>query len=266
MRMIHYFVAPAAILLALASPLAAQTATQAPAQELTQTQDPADPPQAQPQTPLPLGGFQIQGSASMGYRFTNVYGFQPMYNTLFDLNTGPRLMDFNLFGHAETPNPFADDFSLTLNGLGGDPFPTAQLTVSKNKRYDLRATWQQAYFYEAGNNEIALPTLGVAGLTNNLDFATVERSGPSTWHSTQRMTCDFASTTTAPPMMALRSPLFRPTFSILQASGGRTPGACLMYSIHPSITRPTVSPGESITRFAVGRSTTSSAIKLTMRR
>ncbi len=177
MRMIHYFVAPAAILLALASPLAAQTATQAPAQELTQTQDPADPPQAQPQTPLPLGGFQIQGSASMGYRFTNVYGFQPMYNTLFDLNTGPRLMDFNLFGHAETPNPFADDFSLTLNGLGGDPFPTAQLTVSKNKRYDLRATWQQAYFYEAGNNEIALPTLGVAGLTNNLDFATVRKIG-----------------------------------------------------------------------------------------
>jgi len=187
----------AAILL-IHMPLKAQAQGQGQAQELTQTQSSQqspsqDPPQAQTETTLPFGGFQVQGSATMGYRFTNVYGFRPMYETLFDLNSGPRLMDFNLFGHAQTPNPFADDFSLTMSGLGGDPFPTAQLTVSKNKLYDLRATWQQAYFYEAGNNEIALPTLGIAGLTNNLDFATVRKIGSVdfTLHATNNLRFNF---------------------------------------------------------------------------
>jgi len=194
MRATRYLLISGAILLLFPPFLRTQTQAAGQPQELTQAQSAQaspspDPPQAQPQALLPFGGFQVQGSATMGYRFTNVYGFQPMYLTLFDLNSGPRLMDFNIFGHAETPNPFADDFSLTMSGLGGDPFPTAQLTVSKSKLYDLRATWQQAYFYEAGNNEIALPTLGIAGLTDNLDFATVRKIGSVdlTLHATNNL-------------------------------------------------------------------------------
>jgi hypothetical protein len=198
MRVTRYLMLPVTILLMLPMLLKAQTQGQGQAQELTETQSSQqsstpDPPQAQTETLLPFGPFQVQGSATMGYRFTNVYGFKPMYQTLFDLNSGPRLLDFNLFGEAQKPNPFADDFSLTMSGLGGDPFPTAQLTVSKHKLYDLRATWQQAYFYEAGNNSIALPTLGIAGLTDNLDYATVRKIGTVdfTIHATNNLRFHF---------------------------------------------------------------------------
>jgi hypothetical protein len=51
--------------------------------------------------PLSLGDFSTQGSASVGYRFTDVKGFRPMYNEMIDLRRGPRLMDFNMFGEAK---------------------------------------------------------------------------------------------------------------------------------------------------------------------
>src|SRR5450631_4508166 len=90
--------------------------------------------------PITFGGFSNQGSVSVGYRFADIKGYQPMYFELIDLRPGPRLMDFNIFGEAaEKANPFADSYSLSMSGLGGDPFPTAQLTVTKNKLYDLRA-------------------------------------------------------------------------------------------------------------------------------
>src|SRR5580704_14262328 len=84
--------------------------------------------------PLTLGGFENQGSFTSGYRFTDVSGYRPKFDELFDLNSGFRLLDFNLFGKAqEGQNHFADDYSLTLSGLGGDPFSTAQLTARKNR-------------------------------------------------------------------------------------------------------------------------------------
>src|SRR3954467_10635164 len=84
--------------------------------------------------PLAFGSFSNQGSATVGYRFTDVKGFRPMYREMFDLQKGPRLLEFNLFGEAkEGSNAFADSYSLTMSGLGGDPFPTAQLTVTKHK-------------------------------------------------------------------------------------------------------------------------------------
>jgi hypothetical protein len=124
-----------------------------------------------------LGDFQTQGSASFGYRFTDIKGYQPMYLEMFDLQKGPRLMDFNLFGQApHGANPFADDFSLTMSGLGGDPFPSAQLTVSKRNLYDLRVNWRQAYYYWNQNDSVILP-IGMPGLTNNHDWATVRKFG-----------------------------------------------------------------------------------------
>src|SRR4051794_7827143 len=81
--------------------------------------------------PIDFGGFHSQGSASVGYRFTDVKGYAPMYRELFGLERGPRLLDFNMFGEAkEGGHPFVDDYSLSMSGLGGDPFPTAQLTVT----------------------------------------------------------------------------------------------------------------------------------------
>ncbi len=113
--------------------------------------------------PLTLGNFETQGSATVGYRFADVKGSQPEYLELFDLKKGMRLMDFNLLGRAkEGTSPFADSYSLTLSGLGGDPYPGGQLTVTKDKLYDLRVNYRQSYFYMSdnldGGNNVAVPT------------------------------------------------------------------------------------------------------------
>jgi hypothetical protein len=147
--------------------------------------------QSEPQ--LQWGGFGVQGSASAGYRFTDVKGYEPMFEELYDLKSGPRLMDFSIFGHNNDTNAFANDFSLTMSGMGGDPYPGAQLTLSKSKVYDLRVNWRQSYFYMNQNDGVILPTLNVPGLTDNHDWSTVRKVGSIdlTVHATNNLRFHF---------------------------------------------------------------------------
>jgi len=139
------------------------------------------------------GGFGVQGSASMGYRFTDVKGYEPMFEEIYNLKQGPRLMDFNLFGRDDGTNPFANSFSLNLSGMGGDPYPSAQFTLSKPKLYDLRVNWRQSYFYWNQNDGILLPTRGTTGLTDNHDWANVRKIGSVdfTLHATNNLRFNF---------------------------------------------------------------------------
>ena len=126
--------------------------------------------------PVVVGGFENTGSVTTGYRFTDVSGYEPNYQQLFDLNSGFRLLDFSLFGKAKDENRFADDYSLTLSGLGGDPYPSGQLTVRKKNLYDLRVNFRQSYYYWNMNDLAALPS-GLDGLTSNHNWATVRKMG-----------------------------------------------------------------------------------------
>lgn len=129
------------------------------------------------QSPFNWGPFRTEGSVTTGYRFVSTGGFTPMYQRLIDLEGGYRLFDFNLTGKAkEGSNPFADDFQLTASGLGGDPFPGGQLTVSKTKLYDLRVNYRQDYYYWGQNDNAILPN-GLHGLTDNHNWATVRKFG-----------------------------------------------------------------------------------------
>ncbi len=149
--------------------------------------------QGQSEPPLQWGGFGVQGSASMGYRFTDVKGYQPMFEELYNLKSGPRLMDFSLFGHNDGTNPFANNFSLTTSGMGGDPYPSAQFTLSKPKVYDLRVNWRQSYFYWNQNDGVILPTRNTTGLTDNHDWANVRKVGSVdfTVHATDNLRFHF---------------------------------------------------------------------------
>src|SRR3954453_11850309 len=81
-----------------------------------------------PESPFDWGSFQTQGSATAGYRFTDIGGRKQTFQQMFDLESGFRLFDFNLTGKAkEGSNLFADTYQLTASGLGGDPFPGGQL-------------------------------------------------------------------------------------------------------------------------------------------
>ena len=119
------------------------------------------------ETPLNLGGFNTQGSVTVGYRFDDIKGYAPMYQELSGLEKGFRLMDFNMFGEAaKGANPFADSYSLSVTGLGGEPFETGQLSVRKNRLYDFRVNWRQSYFYSNPNDNVILPIAAVgAGLS-----------------------------------------------------------------------------------------------------
>jgi hypothetical protein len=149
--------------------------------------------------PMTFGSFNSQGSVDVGYRFTDVKGYTPMYKELLDLESGPRMLDFNMFGEAkEGANPFADSYSLSLSGLGGDPFPTAQFTVNKKKVFDLRVNWRQAdYFWNQNDNVIlpittAAPTLST-GLTDHHNWDTVRKFGSVdlTVHATNNLRFNF---------------------------------------------------------------------------
>ena len=146
-----------------------------------------------------LGDFTLSGSATAGYRFTDVKGYEPQYQEMFDLGNGFRLLDLNLYGESqEGKNPFADTFSLQMSSLGGDPFPTAQFAISKKKVYDFRADWRQSYYFWNQNDNVVLPIAAVApglstGLTNNHDWATVRKFGSVdlTLHATNNLRFHF---------------------------------------------------------------------------
>jgi hypothetical protein len=81
----------------------------------------------------------VHGSVDVGYRFSTITGSDQTYRQLFNLSEGLRLMDFQLR---------SDLFALSASGIGGDPFPTVQLTSRKAGRYDLRVNWRQSRRYD----------------------------------------------------------------------------------------------------------------------
>lgn len=143
----------------------------------------------QDERPFDWAGFDTQGSFTAGYRFTDINGYQPKFSELFNLQGGLRLLDFNLGGRAkEGTTLFADSYHLTASGLGGDPFPGGQLTVSKAHVYDLRVNWRQSYYAWNRNDNAVLPT-GLHALTTNHNFSTVRKFGSANLliHATNRL-------------------------------------------------------------------------------
>jgi len=188
--------------------------------------------------PLTLGDFNLQGSVTGGYRFESFDhdGYTPEFRELFDLGRGFRVFDVSLFGDSQDgKNPFADSFSLQLSDLGGDPFPTAQFTVSKKKLYDLRVDWRQSYYFWNQNDGAvlpiaplitgypALPAAQRTGLTSNHDWATVRKFGSVdfTLHATNNLRFTFeyyrpsdeGTTFTTRSLDFLNSPSYWGTFA-----------------------------------------------------
>ena len=179
--------------------------------------------------PIALGDFNLSGSATAGYRFDDIKGYAPQFREMFDLGRGFRLLDLDLFGESQDgKNPFADSFSLQTTSLGGDPFPTAQFTVSKNKLYDFRVDWRQSYYFWNQNDNVVLPIAAVGtglskGLTSNHDWATVRKFGSVdfTLHATNNLRFHFnyyrpsdkGNTFTTRSLDFLGSPSFWGTFA-----------------------------------------------------
>ncbi len=192
------------------------------------------PAQDSAEAPTTIGGFDTQGSVTVGYRFDDVKGYAPMFQELSGLEKGFRLMEFNIFGEAaQGANHFADSYSLSLSGLGGEPFETGQLTVRKNKLYDFRANWRQSYFYSNPNDNVVLPIAAInpsalsTGLTDNHDWDTVRKFGSAdlTLHASNnlRFNFDYYRTSDSGPTYTTESLDFFDSPSYWGGSSGSSP-------------------------------------------
>ncbi len=148
---------------------------------------------------VPIGNFDSQGEVTAGYRFTDIHGYQPQFLQMFDLTKGPRLEDLHISGdmHDKAAGSFADSYWLSANGLGGDPFPTAQFAVHKTGLYDFRVNWRQSYYYWNQNDNAVLPIASSAGvttgLTDNHNWSTVRKFGSAdlTIHASNNLRFNF---------------------------------------------------------------------------
>jgi len=103
------------------------------------------------------GGYQIHSSVELGYRATNVTGSNDMYDTLVNLQTGPRFLDQTLSMQSLNHQGFLfDDLYLNSFGWGGDPNNALRLRAGKNKWYNLQGSFRRDQYF-SGYDLLANP-------------------------------------------------------------------------------------------------------------
>src|SRR5262249_8822927 len=93
---------------------------------------------------------------------------------------------------SERGRGLADTYSINASGLGGDPYPGGQLSISRAGLYDLRVNYRQSYYYWNRNDDQPNPG-GLPGLTINHDWATVRKMGSMNFnlHATEHLRFTF---------------------------------------------------------------------------
>src|ERR1017187_9207374 len=92
------------------------------------------------------GGYLIHQSIELGYRSTDVSGSGDMYDTLVNLQTGPRILDQTLaMQSGDHQGLLFDDLYLNSFGWGGDPNNALRLRADKNKWYKLQSSFRRGF-------------------------------------------------------------------------------------------------------------------------
>jgi hypothetical protein len=106
----------------------------------------ASPTPAPPAEPdgVTRGGYQIHSSVELGYRSNDVSGSGDMYDTLVNLQAGPRILDQTLtMQSVDHQGLLFDDLYLNSFGWGGDPNNAARLRADKNRWYNLQSSFRR---------------------------------------------------------------------------------------------------------------------------
>jgi hypothetical protein len=100
--------------------------------------------QAEEQAGINEGNYNIKQSIEFGYRFTDVNGSQQTYDTMVNLQQGPRLVGFTAeFRSLDHHGTFFDDLYFSNFGYGGDPNDVSQIRINKNKWYAFNGMFRQ---------------------------------------------------------------------------------------------------------------------------
>jgi hypothetical protein len=125
--------------------LFAQTPPATPAPVPTVSPAPAAPAESDGIT---RGGYQIHQSIELGYRSADVTGSGDMYDTLVNLQTGPRILDQTLsMQSVDHQGLLFDNFYLNSVGWGGDPNNYLRLRADKNKWYNLQSSFRRDQYF-----------------------------------------------------------------------------------------------------------------------
>jgi len=117
------------------------------AQTPAATPIPAPVPPAEPDG-VSRGGYLIHQSVELGYRSTDVTGSGDMYDTLVNLQTGPRILDQTLtMQSVDHQGLLFDDLYLNSFGWGGDPNNALRLRADKNKWYNLQGSFRRDQYF-----------------------------------------------------------------------------------------------------------------------
>jgi hypothetical protein len=106
--------------------------------------------QTPPEEPVGVtrGGYLIHQSVELGYRSTDVSGSGDMYDTLVNLQTGPRLLDQTLSMQSlDHQGLLFDDLYLNSFGWGGDPNNALRLRADKSKWYNLQSSFRRDQYF-----------------------------------------------------------------------------------------------------------------------
>src|ERR1035438_7120487 len=131
----------AVIMMIVSSPetLFAQTPTASPT--------PAPAPSAEPDG-VTRSGYQIHQSIELGYRTTDATGSGDMYDTMVNLQTGPRILDQTLtMQSVDHQGLLFDDLYLNSFGWGGDPNNALRLRADKNQWYNFQGSFRRDQYF-----------------------------------------------------------------------------------------------------------------------
>jgi hypothetical protein len=110
---------------------------------LAQASGPSQNPPGQPDG-VTSGGYLIHSEVDFGGRFGDVTGSQDMYDTLVNLQSGPRILDQMLSMQSlDHQGVLFDNLYLNSVGWGGDPNNYLRLRADKNKWYNFQASFRR---------------------------------------------------------------------------------------------------------------------------
>jgi hypothetical protein len=143
---------------------------------------------AQDLKPVTKDGYTIHQTAELGGHIVEQSGSTEMYDTLVNLQSGPRVLGQTLEMHAiqGAKHPLFDTLFAASNGFGGDPMNFVTLRMSKGKLYDFQGLFRrdrQYFDYNLFDNPL-IPA-GVA--SNGYTFPQVQNS-PHLFNTVRRMT------------------------------------------------------------------------------
>jgi len=148
---------------------------------------PANPlPKPESQMTVPHG-YSIHESVDVGGRIASISGSGAMYDTLVNLQTGPRLLGetFEMRARPETKHTLFDSLRAIGNGLGGDPYNFAKLDFSKGKIYEFSGLFRrdrQYFDYDLLGNPNIQSGLSIPFMPSPAAWAAIPTTLPS-WTS-----------------------------------------------------------------------------------